>query len=653
MTSHPNYASAVDRVNTVVAHFKARVDGYPLSFPREIQHKTLVRLALGLDVSLSLRTGGGKTLVAAHAPWLVGRGATLLVCPLNTLIAQHVETFAKFMPRHRLYVLTPSNAAEINKLLEQEDIGGPPMIILGHPEKFVNNLLPVLSPRANTRVSLMVVDEAHLVNDWGVDFRPAFMQLSDYTKISGSKMRLLTLSGTTTPLTRELICCGLNLPSSTILVGELDRHDIQINVMEMTTDLPARTPADAGVTGHISTRFQVKILDTLNNHPGKTVLVFCQTKEKCMDYSNVLNEFFHAQGSDITSAAFYRDSQFAMEAILQDFRSTQPSDTCRVLTCTVALGMGFHIPNVIAAFFLRLGSNWAETMQFFSRAHRPPHLSPTSKGYATLCVDLEDFRRKIVHARKLQASYETTEHQELGARLERTTNAQFRLLLDPSSCLHAEINKELAGAGECAPCSPTSRATCCNCDRRWKYKAEVDMAFTVCTMAINDGSGDLQQKNIARKTFEKFMKSVVVSPKDGRGAWKRDIVVFQGTNGVESVTLNVLADNATVTKLLSEAVLKHLRLFRYGIPLATLCAQVAAESGGAKGGLNVSQTRWCMFWFMVNGMLEEAPDASPPPNGWARTTPPKRHVLLSALGQTTAGDNWPVVHINERLGYFE
>jgi len=589
--------------------------------------------------------------VAVHAPWLVGRGATLLVCPLNTLIDQHVETFAKFIPRSRLHMLTPSNAAEINELLEKEIIGGPPMIILGHPEQFVNNLLQVLSARANTHVSLMVVDEAHLVNDWGIDFRPAFMQLSDYTKISGSKMRLLTLSGTTTPLARELICCGLNLPSTTILVGELDRHDIQINVMEMTTDLPARTPADDSLTGYISTRFKEKILDTLKNHPGKTVLVFCQTKEKCVKYSDVLNEFFHVQGSNVTSAPFYRHSRFAMEAILQEFRSTNPSNTCRVLTCTVALGMGFHIPNVIAAFFLRLGSNWAETMQFFSRAHRPPHLSSISKGYATLCVDLEDFRRKIVHARKLQASYETTEHQEVGRRLERTTNAQFKLLLDPSTCLHAEIKKELAGAGECTPCSPASRATCCNCDRRWIYKAKVDAAFTACTTAFN-GSGNLQQKNNARKTFEKFMKSKVVSLKDGKNEWKRDIVVFEGNNGVESVILNVLADNATVTKLLSKAVLKHLRPLRYGIPLATLCIKVAAESG-AKGGLNVSQTRWCMFWFMVNGMLEEAPDASPPPNGWARTTPPARHVLLSALGQTTAGTNWPVVHINERLGYFE
>ena len=70
---------------------------------------------------------------------------------------KYLETFAKFMPRSRLHVLTPNNAVDINVLLEKESIGGPPMIVLGHPEQFVNNLQIIYTPKDNTcEISLIV-----------------------------------------------------------------------------------------------------------------------------------------------------------------------------------------------------------------------------------------------------------------------------------------------------------------------------------------------------------------------------------------------------------------------------------------------------------------------------------------------------------------
>ena len=65
--THGGYPDAVERVNEVVAFYREHVPSLPASFPSATQHQALVRLALGMDVSLSLKTGGGKTLDAVRA----------------------------------------------------------------------------------------------------------------------------------------------------------------------------------------------------------------------------------------------------------------------------------------------------------------------------------------------------------------------------------------------------------------------------------------------------------------------------------------------------------------------------------------------------------------------------------------------------------
>ena len=231
--THGGYPDAVERVNEVVAFYREHVPSLPASFPSATQHQALVRLALGMDVSLSLKTGGGKTLDAVLAPWLVGQGVVSFVVPLDVLLQQHVETFVKFgYKRERIFVLHTNgdNLPALLELIADESIGGPPLIILAHPEPFVERFVPAMatcSATVRSKLTLLVIDEAQLILDWGDDFRPSYSRLKELRELT-PKMRVLTLSGSTNRAEREAVCVNLDMPSNVVVSGCLGRRDLSL-----------------------------------------------------------------------------------------------------------------------------------------------------------------------------------------------------------------------------------------------------------------------------------------------------------------------------------------------------------------------------------------------------------------------------------------
>tara|TARA_B110000971_G_C19894074_1_gene446789 strand:+ start:63 stop:827 length:765 start_codon:yes stop_codon:yes gene_type:complete len=253
-------------------------------------------------------------------------------------------------------------------------------------------------------------------------------------------------------------------------------------------------------------------------------------------------------------------------------------------------------------------------------------------------VTLDDFRIKIKRSMALQASYNDNHLRDVGQRLEREARAQFQILLDPAECLHLLIEKELGGADVSESCQVNDRAPCCNCRRRWECVEQKHRLI-----AILESGAPSKEKSKARTELKKMLtvRNELKSHTIGIGGWTEDRIV----SGKKMI---VLCRNEEVTKLLQKLIKKILRTHRYGLPLAKLTKEV--EMGTGRRGLKSVETRWCLTWFLVHGVLEEELDRSPDPIGFARVEKAKVHTNLSAMGLIL--EEWPVVPIHERLGDF-
>ena len=637
VTAASGYAGAVRRVNSVVEHLRESLQKYPPSFPNNTQHKTMVRLNMGLDVNLSYRTGGGKTLIMKHAPYLVGgTGVTCVVAPLNTLIKQLQHEFVGFgFKSERVHVVTLDSSSTIISQIGEMGTSGPPIILIGHPEDFINTFIPAIG-RLKTRISLMIVDEAELITDWGDDFRIAYSQLSMLRDLNPT-MRVFTASGSTNPLERELINRNLDLPSATNVVGPMNRRDLQINVLDTAGGLPSRNVADEilGSNQGTADKFIHHIFNEMNTYPDKVFAVYCETIGQCKSTSLKLNNFFESQGESAQSLPFYRHHASWMRATLQHF--TDRDHKCRVLCCTVALGMGIHVSNLQNIYMKRLMMNLSMAVQMWSRAHRVWSTDTTTYGKVVIMNDFADFRRQKKRALILQATWQEEEQQETGQRVEQSLHALYELVMDRASCLQEKIECALGGEEAPEACTKSSQAKgCSNCRTKWDVVAGLGEAIEAHTTATN-----ITAQNKALVVIKKFYNRTT------NDDWSREIEIVSGT------TIKVLNTNVLISKKLEVIVKKVLDSKRFGIPLAKLVDTVAARSQfSKKKGVHKAVVRWCLTYLIVKQMVEEVDDTSPIPPDTERASnyKPKRHVVLTNLG--VGATEWPVIPINECLHQF-
>src|SRR6266571_4334896 len=160
------------------------------------QLKVLGPLLAGRSVLAVLPTGAGKSL-CYQLPALLTRGLTLVVSPLISLMQNQVATL-----RHRGIA-----AAYLNSLLDPHErraildaaVGGSLALLYCAPER-LGSLVHRLTP-AGREVSLLAVDEAHCIVEWGNEFRPVYRRLDKYRYLLGDPVTI-ALTGSATPAAR-------------------------------------------------------------------------------------------------------------------------------------------------------------------------------------------------------------------------------------------------------------------------------------------------------------------------------------------------------------------------------------------------------------------------------------------------------------------
>ena len=326
------------------------------------------RVCTGGDALVLMPTGGGKSLcyqVPAIARHRAGHGVALVVSPLIALMHDQVGA----LEEAGVY------AAFLNSTLEGDDarrverdlLSGKLVLLYAAPERILTPRFLAMLDSLHERglLSLIAIDEAHCVSQWGHDFREEYLGLSQLHERFASVPRI-ALTATADAHTRADIVERLALESAELFVASFDRPNIRYLIVEK--DDPRR-----------------QLLRFLRDeHEGDAGIVYCQSRKKVEETAAWLADEgiaalpYHA-GLDANLRRKHQDRFLREEGI--------------VMVATIAFGMGIDKPDVRFVAHLDLPKNIEGYYQETGRAGRDG--APATAWMAYGLADVVNQRRMI------------------------------------------------------------------------------------------------------------------------------------------------------------------------------------------------------------------------------------------------------------------
>src|SRR6056297_235717 len=204
---------------------------FGLSRFRPGQREVIEAVAAGEDVMCVMPTGGGKSL-CYQLPTLAREGTTIVVSPLIALMKDQVDTLRRGGIAAQLINSTLT-------LREQEEameamVRGELELLYVAPERLRNGRF--LERLAESRITLLAIDEAHCVSEWGHDFRPDYARLGNVRQRYLNGLQTIALTATATPMVRDDICAMLGLQSPRVFVTGFARTNLSFGVTQSKTE---------------------------------------------------------------------------------------------------------------------------------------------------------------------------------------------------------------------------------------------------------------------------------------------------------------------------------------------------------------------------------------------------------------------------------
>ncbi|EPR7486018.1 ATP-dependent DNA helicase RecQ [Vibrio alginolyticus] len=290
----------------------------------------------GRDSLVILPTGGGKSL-CYQIPALVRSGITLVISPLISLMKDQVdqlkangvaaECINSTMPREEL--LSVYNRMHTGHL----------KLVYVSPERVL--MRDFIERLENLPLSMIAVDEAHCISQWGHDFRPEYAALGQL-KQQFSYVPFMALTATADDATRRDILERLQLNNPEVYLGSFDRPNIRYNLVEK----------------HKPVSQIVRYLETQKGNCG---IIYCGSRKKVeMVTEKLCNNHIRAAGYHAGMDADER--AYVQEAFQRD--------DIQIVVATVAFGMGINKPNVRFVVHFDIPRNIESYYQETGRAGR-------------------------------------------------------------------------------------------------------------------------------------------------------------------------------------------------------------------------------------------------------------------------------------------
>ncbi|CAA9265129.1 MAG: ATP-dependent DNA helicase RecQ [uncultured Chloroflexi bacterium] len=335
------------------------------------QEETIRALLAGQDVLAVLPTGAGKSLVFQLAAQLLP-GVTIVVSPLLALMKDQVDSLEARGVEVGV-VNSAVGAGEAEVALERaEDEDDTTKLLYVTPERFQN--AEFMARAKGMDVSLLVVDEAHCISQWGHSFRPAYLGLGRVAQQLG-RPALLALTATATPWVRKDIAERLGMRSPKVVVRGSDRPNLFLEVRRVEDEQHDRRELERLLTGeHGTLRYDehpdaadgVDVADQLRDAMMGSGIVYCATTRAAQETAQWL------QGWGITADYYHGQRKKADRERVQD---QFMSGAVRVIAATNAFGLGVDKPDVRFVIHRDVPASVEEYYQEAGRAGRDGELA--------------------------------------------------------------------------------------------------------------------------------------------------------------------------------------------------------------------------------------------------------------------------------------
>jgi ATP-dependent DNA helicase RecQ len=337
--------------------------GYPAF--RAGQEVAVESVLQGRDTLVILPTGGGKSL-CYQVPALLLPGLTVVVSPLISLMKDQVDALEARGIAAAFINSTLTNGQVSDRMVKAAR--GELKMLYMAPERFDAGNTAEHLRRAG--VSLLAIDEAHCISQWGHDFRPSYLRMREVREALGDPPTV-ALTATATPTVRKDIARQLGLRDPKVVITGFDRTNLSYSV------IPARN--DAGK--------DALLVQVLSDRPGLTV-VYAATRRSVERIAAML------QREGISAAAYHAGLD---DENRHDVQEAFMSERVRVIVATNAFGMGIDKANVRTVVHHSMPGTLEAYYQEAGRAGRD--------GKPSEAILLHAFQDRFTHEYFIKGSY--------------------------------------------------------------------------------------------------------------------------------------------------------------------------------------------------------------------------------------------------------
>lgn len=304
---------------------------------RDGQEDIINAILSGRDVLAIMPTGAGKS-ICYQVPALMMSGITIVISPLISLMQDQVKALNE-AGVHAAYINSSLTENQINKALSLAAQGRYKIIYVA-PERLTSYTF--LDFACHAEISMVTVDEAHCISQWGQDFRPSYLKIVEFVAHLPRRPIVSAFTATATEDVKNDIIHILRLEQPKVVVTGFDRENLYYSVERIR-------------------RKDDFVLDYIHNHPQESGIIYCATRKNV----DKLFELLFKSGIAVTRYHAGLDNE-TRKKNQEDFIY----DRTPIVVATNAFGMGIDKSNVRYVIHYNMPQSMENYYQEAGRAGR-------------------------------------------------------------------------------------------------------------------------------------------------------------------------------------------------------------------------------------------------------------------------------------------